>query len=305
MLIAFWLVALPSMLAGLVDVLAPLRLDELGASGLAVGAVFLIAAAIEATVSPSIGRFSDRRGRLLPIRVGLLVAASSPPCCRCRRASSSSARSWSVFLAMSLIWTPAMALLSDDAEAAGLDLAFATALVSLAWAGARCSAARRSSRSPTRPATRSPTRSSPRCSRSRSPPWPARCRAARVSERARQRVGAAAWRRVGEEECRCRRRTAAEGDGESPLARAITPKLLLLFIVGDILGGGIYALVGEVGAETGGAIWSAFMLALVMAAFTAGSYAELVSKYPHAGGAALYVHRAFKNRSSPSSSPSP
>ena len=89
---------------------------------------------------------------------------------------------------------------------------------------------------------------------------------------------------------------ATESNGDSPLARAITPKLLLLFIVGDILGGGIYALVGEVGAETGGAIWSAFVVALVMAAFTAGSYAELVSKYPHAGGAALYVHRAFKNR---------
>jgi amino acid transporter len=85
-------------------------------------------------------------------------------------------------------------------------------------------------------------------------------------------------------------------EGESSLARAITPKLLLLFIVGDILGGGIYALVGEVGAETGGAIWVAFILALVMAAFTAGSYAELVAKYPHAGGAALYVHRAFGNR---------
>ena len=39
------------------------------------------------------------------------------------------------------------------------------------------------------------------------------------------------------------------------------PKLLLIFIVGDILGGGIYALVGEVGAETGGAIWTAFLLA--------------------------------------------
>ncbi len=86
-----------------------------------------------------------------------------------------------------------------------------------------------------------------------------------------------------------------EGD-HGGLKRAITPRLLLLFIVGDILGGGIYALVGEVGSETGGAIWSAFLLALVMAAFTAGSYAELVSKYPHAGGAALYVHRAFKNR---------
>ncbi len=87
-----------------------------------------------------------------------------------------------------------------------------------------------------------------------------------------------------------------DDDSGSGLARAITPGLLLLFIVGDILGGGIYALVGEVGAETGGAIWSAFLLALIMAAFTAGSYAELVSKYPKAGGAALYTHRAFKSR---------
>ena len=60
---------------GLVDVLAPLRLDELGASGLAVGAVFLIAAAIEATMSPAIGRFSDRRGRWTPIRAGLAATA--------------------------------------------------------------------------------------------------------------------------------------------------------------------------------------------------------------------------------------
>ncbi len=88
----------------------------------------------------------------------------------------------------------------------------------------------------------------------------------------------------------------AAAEEDSGLRRAITPTLLLIFIVGDILGGGIYALVGEVGAETGGAIWSAFILALIMAAFTAGSYAELVSKYPHAGGAALYANRAFKNR---------
>ena len=80
---------------------------------------------------------------------------------------------------------------------------------------------------------------------------------------------------------------------DTRLRRVITPKLLLLFVVGDILGGGIYALVGEVGVETGGAIWIAFGLALVMALFTAGSYAELVSKYPRAGGAALYTQRAF------------
>jgi amino acid transporter len=84
-----------------------------------------------------------------------------------------------------------------------------------------------------------------------------------------------------------------EGSG---LRRVITSPLLLLLIVGDVLGGGIYALVGEVGKETGGAIWAAFVLALVMALFTAGSYAELVSKYPKAGGAGLYAHRAFGSR---------
>lgn len=133
---AFWLVALPSILAGLVDVLAPLRLDELGASGIGVGAVFLIAAAIEATLSPAIGRLSDRRGRLVPIRAGLIasglvaVTPSLP-----ESIFGLGIVVVIVFLAMSLIWTPAMALLSDDAEAAGLDLAFATALVSLSWAG--------------------------------------------------------------------------------------------------------------------------------------------------------------------------
>ena len=86
------------------------------------------------------------------------------------------------------------------------------------------------------------------------------------------------------------------GEVDTQLKRSVGTKLLLLFIVGDILGGGIYALVGTVGAEVGGAIWAAFMLALVMALFTAGSYAELVGKYPKAGGAALYARRAFKSR---------
>ncbi|HYP47122.1 MAG TPA: APC family permease, partial [Thermoleophilaceae bacterium] len=69
--------------------------------------------------------------------------------------------------------------------------------------------------------------------------------------------------------------------------------MLTAFIVGDILGAGIYALVGEVGAEVGGAIWAAFLAAFVLAVFTAFAYAELVTKYPQAGGAAVYTHRAF------------
>ena len=93
-----------------------------------------------------------------------------------------------------------------------------------------------------------------------------------------------------------------EGGG---LKRAITPGLLLFFIVGDILGGGIYARVGEVAGETGGAIWVAFALALVMAAFTAGSYAELVgnTRARAAPGCTSIARSAI--RSSASSSPSP
>jgi APA family basic amino acid/polyamine antiporter len=79
------------------------------------------------------------------------------------------------------------------------------------------------------------------------------------------------------------------------LKRGIGPWLLLFFILGDIVGAGIYALVGEVGALVGGAIWTAFLCAFVLAIFTAASYAELVTKYPRAGGSATYVNNAFRN----------
>jgi amino acid transporter len=87
---------------------------------------------------------------------------------------------------------------------------------------------------------------------------------------------------------------AGGGERESKLTPTLTKNMLLLFIVGDILGGGIYARTGEVAGEIGGAIWTGFALAAVIAAFTAASYAELVSKYPQAAGAALYIHKAFK-----------
>ena len=70
--------------------------------------------------------------------------------------------------------------------------------------------------------------------------------------------------------------------------------MLLLFVVGDVLGAGIYALVGEVGGRVGGAIWTAFRSRSVLALFTAFAYAELVTKYPQAAGAALYVNKAWR-----------
>ncbi|SNS05838.1 amino acid/polyamine/organocation transporter, APC superfamily [Streptosporangium subroseum] len=83
------------------------------------------------------------------------------------------------------------------------------------------------------------------------------------------------------------------GSGQHSLKRVIGRRVLLLFVVGDILGAGIYALVGKVAGYVGGALWLPFLVAFVLAALTATAYAELVGKYPQAAGAALYVNKAF------------
>ncbi|KUI17628.1 amino acid permease [Mycobacterium sp. GA-1285] len=77
------------------------------------------------------------------------------------------------------------------------------------------------------------------------------------------------------------------------LKRGITGPLLFLFILGDVLGAGIYALMGVLAVDVGGALWAPLLLALLLALLTAGSYAELVTKYPKAGGAAVFAERAF------------
>lgn len=86
---------------------------------------------------------------------------------------------------------------------------------------------------------------------------------------------------------------AAPTTESTKLARKITGPLLFLFILGDVLGAGIYALMGELSAEVGGVLWAPLAVALALALLTAGSYAELVTKYPRAGGASVFAERAF------------
>jgi basic amino acid/polyamine antiporter, APA family len=81
---------------------------------------------------------------------------------------------------------------------------------------------------------------------------------------------------------------------DTRLRRAVTGRLLFLFILGDVLGAGVYALAGQVAAEVGGAIWVPLLVALLLALLTAASYAELATKYPRAGGSAVYAERAFR-----------
>ncbi|BBY43544.1 APC family permease [Mycolicibacterium celeriflavum] len=90
---------------------------------------------------------------------------------------------------------------------------------------------------------------------------------------------------------------AHTSDSDEPtggkLKRRITGPLLFLFILGDVLGAGIYALMGVLAEDVGGVLWAPLLVALLLALLTAGSYAELVTKYPKAGGAAVFAERAF------------
>ncbi len=88
-------------------------------------------------------------------------------------------------------------------------------------------------------------------------------------------------------------RSDDDGSGDTRLRRAVSGRLLFLFILGDILGAGVYALFGVIAGEVGGAVWASMLVALVLAMLTAASYAGLVTKYPRAGGSAVFAERAF------------
>ncbi|MEV0522193.1 APC family permease [Streptomyces sp. NPDC050439] len=85
----------------------------------------------------------------------------------------------------------------------------------------------------------------------------------------------------------------AASETTTPLKKALTTPLLYFFILGDVLGAGVYVLVGQVAADTGGAVWVPLVVALCLALLTAASYAELATKYPRAGGASHYATLAY------------
>lgn len=129
-------VLLPALAFGAMNVLTPLELDRFGAGGLLVGAVYLVAAAIEAAMQLLVGRASDRHGREPFLRIGLV---GSIGCMLLLTLPSSVAALVPVivlsFVVVGSLYTPAMALLSDGAAAAGLAQGMAFALVNLVWAG--------------------------------------------------------------------------------------------------------------------------------------------------------------------------
>lgn len=130
-----WLVMLPAIASGALNVLGPLRLHRFGAGAAMIGATFLLAAGAEAVITPVIGSVSDRRGRLVPLRLGLVVTAGLLLCFSLPSAVLVlAAVVVATAAALGAFWAPAMAMLSDAAERHGLDPGLAGALMNLAWA---------------------------------------------------------------------------------------------------------------------------------------------------------------------------
>jgi MFS family permease len=129
------LMALPSLLWGVLSTLAPLRLADAGWGAAAIGGVWLVGAALETAVSPLAGRMLDRRGVLLPVQLSLSAAvvlsvglAFSPrPLAYVPLLIAASG-------AYGALFTPAFALIAEGAERSGLPQGMAFGLMNAAWA---------------------------------------------------------------------------------------------------------------------------------------------------------------------------
>jgi len=134
-LIGLWLSTLPAFFFGVLDVLAPIALHDAGWTALTIGTVFVVAGLAEVAVSPIVGRASDRHGRLVPIRIGLVAAAStSVLLAAVSRPVLLVAVAVASAISFGSLFTPGMALTSDRAELAGLALGLGYGLMNTAWA---------------------------------------------------------------------------------------------------------------------------------------------------------------------------
>ena len=131
---ALWLMSVPALVFGVVGVLIPLKLNEAGWSATAIAIAWVASAAIEIVLAPLIGRVSDRRGRLLPLRIALMGAiavlvgfafASRPGVVVPILIASG--------ITFGAFWAPALALLSDAADRIGLAQGLAFGLMNVAW----------------------------------------------------------------------------------------------------------------------------------------------------------------------------
>jgi MFS family permease len=128
-------VAVPSLMFGAVEVLVPLRIDELGGGHAAIAAGFIAGAALEAVLAPVVGRYSDRVGRRIPFVIGIGI-------CACAMIGIAAAQALGPVLGALILgslgagicFAPALTTLSETADLSGLHQGFAAGLSNMAWA---------------------------------------------------------------------------------------------------------------------------------------------------------------------------
>lgn len=140
--IGMWLTMLPGLAFGVLDVLAPLRLSALGASATIIGGTFLIAAGLEAGLSPLSGRLSDRRGWAAPVQLALVAAVAISLLAPVLEPAAVLVTALIIGMpSFGTLFAPAVSLLSGGAQRLGLNQGIAFGLANLAWAGGQAIAA--------------------------------------------------------------------------------------------------------------------------------------------------------------------
>ena len=129
------LMALASLLFGVLSTLGPLHLSRAGWGAAAIGGLWLGGAALETVESPLLGRISDRYGRLLPVRAGLTASALvAGSLALGLRPAVYAPLVVLAGMAFGSLFTPAFVLISDGAERARLAQGMAFGVMNAAWA---------------------------------------------------------------------------------------------------------------------------------------------------------------------------
>jgi MFS family permease len=133
--VGMWLTFLAGLALGVIDVLAPLRLNRLGAGALVIAGAFLGSAALEVVLSPLVGRLSDRRGRMVPVRLSLVAAIAVSVLAPVLQPAAVLVVLLVIGLpAFGTLFVPAAAMIGDGADRRQLHHGLAYGLGNLAWA---------------------------------------------------------------------------------------------------------------------------------------------------------------------------
>lgn len=131
-----WLILLEACTIGATGTLLPLRLSRFGASGVAIGATFVLASLLSLLLNPAVGRLVDRRGIALPLTVGLATAAVLLALLPLPHSPLLLAALTVLTLGgpLTAYAMPAISIMTDAIERIGAALVFGSMLLNLAWA---------------------------------------------------------------------------------------------------------------------------------------------------------------------------